>query len=440
MIQLYDKLTPRVTDLRNSLKEAGVTGQTIVLEENGFLPEGVFSLYGMMCQFEGEKGKPLYFNQVPVPDGWQITGNPQQGEIWDHGVLKGKIFYTDTAPNNSRLVCNVDWLDDKQVVRTTDHYNSAGRCYARTFFNEAQLPTSKSYYDRSGREVIVENYQIGTTSLYHDGKVHLFGSNIDFYIHMIHLLHVDMSQVLFSTIGTPYYVARYLGGDGRDILFYQDAVHGQIPEQINEILTGQNERCQMVVIQDKAVYHELLSLVNPMYHDRIRYLGYIYTPIRENKNQKQALILTNSDQLVGIEELVTGLPDYNFSIGALTTMSPSLMGLGKYENVDLYPNISPQTVDKLYDTCDLYLDINHFDEILNATRRAFENNMLILAFDETRHNFELISDDAVYGVQNVAGLRDYLRSITSIKKEVNRQHQSLDTETVANYKAVLIGG
>ena len=54
-------------------------------------------------------------------------------------------------------------------------------------------------------------------------------------------------------------------------------------------------------------------------------------------------------------------------IGAITEMSTTLMGLGKYDNVKLYPTITQE--DQLF-TCDIYLNINKGGEIVNAIERA----------------------------------------------------------------------
>ncbi|MCG4779249.1 hypothetical protein L0P10_20420, partial [Eggerthella lenta] len=68
-----------------------------------------------------------------------------------------------------------------------------------------------------------------------------------------------------------------------------------------------------------------------------------------------------------------------------------LMGMQKYENVYLYPVVKMDTARNLMRKCDIYLDINQGDEILDAVRAAFENNMLILGFNETMHEPRLIA-------------------------------------------------
>ena len=76
----------------------------------------------------------------------------------------------------------------------------------------------------------------------------------------------------------------------------------------------------------------------------------------------------------------------HFHVAAITEMSSRLMAVGANENVFLYPNVKTQVLDHLFEKCDIYLDINREGEIVDAVHRAFLNNQLIIAFEETMHN------------------------------------------------------
>lgn len=54
-------------------------------------------------------------------------------------------------------------------------------------------------------------------------------------------------------------------------------------------------------------------------------------------------------------------------------MSQKLLQLNKYLNVTLYPVASKEKIHALYETCDIYLDINKGNEILDAIKVAFEH-------------------------------------------------------------------
>ena len=97
------------------------------------------------------------------------------------------------------------------------------------------------------------------------------------------------------------------------------------------------------------------------------------------------LTLTNSQDLEGIEELVTALPDVVFYIAAWTDMGDKLIKLAVYDNVRLHPQIVPPVLDKLKKLTNLYLDINHgsADETFLESLKGQEKPLL--AFQSTQH-------------------------------------------------------
>lgn len=97
------------------------------------------------------------------------------------------------------------------------------------------------------------------------------------------------------------------------------------------------------------------------------------------------LTLTNSQDLEGIEELVTALPDVVFHIAAWTDMGDKLKRLAIYDNVRLHSQIVPPVLDKLKSSADLYLDINysHVAGTILEDMKLLEKP--ILSFDTIDH-------------------------------------------------------
>ena len=63
-------------------------------------------------------------------------------------------------------------------------------------------------------------------------------------------------------------------------------------------------------------------------------------------------------------------------------MSDKLLQLQDYENVYLYPMVSGRKIKELFDLCDIYLDINHYNEVYDSTNLAVNNNsMAVFAFE-----------------------------------------------------------
>ena len=98
MIQLFDYYNQETQDLHDSLLAAGYDCPTIVIEANGFLPDDMISPYTYFLGDEEGVDHPLFFNQVPVPPFWEITGDHQgtdslcksgQGSLGQTGGLAG---------------------------------------------------------------------------------------------------------------------------------------------------------------------------------------------------------------------------------------------------------------------------------------------------------------------------------------------------------------
>lgn len=183
---LFDSYLEDGRKLLESLRKIGLTARQQQLMM--MVPAcGVESVYGsFLGEYEKSEeipGRAKYFNEVKVPDYWEISGNNSSGQIHDLYRLRGKIFYTE--PAHKRLVKVVDWYDERGTVRSCDHYNKYGALYARTIFNARGQKVNKSYFDAKGREIIVENYVTRHITLNEGSMVKIFRNKTDF----VHLLY-----------------------------------------------------------------------------------------------------------------------------------------------------------------------------------------------------------------------------------------------------------
>lgn len=122
------------------------------------------------------------------------------------------------------------------------------------------------------------------------------------------------------------------------------------------------------------------------------------------------LTLTNSQDLEGIEELVTSLPDVVFHIAAWTDMGDKLTKLAVHDNVRLHPQIVPPVLDKLKQSTNLYLDINHGSADENFLKSLKELDKTLLAFQSTQHG------DLGQIVFENGGIASMIDAIKDIKK------------------------
>ena len=120
----------------------------------------------------------------------------------------------------------------------------------------------------------------------------------------------------------------------------------------------------------------------------------------ENHMSGNALILTASDQIEKLDELSQEMPEMRFHIAAHTQVSDKLYKLAERENITVYPGVSKEELDGLWEKCDFYLDINHYREIDNAVDEASQRNLVIMGFENTVHQRELMVGGCVYAAQD----------------------------------------
>ena len=412
IILLLDNYGPDSKKLHESFVLAGKDYPVFVIDDDGFLPDNVTSVFsyflGDYKNSEKVPGKPLYFNQIKVPEYWAISGTNSMGKVHDLNKMRAKIFYA--LPKHKRLVRVVDWYDDRGVVRFSDHYNKYGALYARTIFNANGQKVTKSYFSADGREIIVENYVTKDIILNEGNVVKIFKNHQEFVSYVLECAGYTGHRVFFNTLSTSFFVSLNLPENGKgDVLFWQEPVADEIPGNMQAILNGTAKRAAKVYVQRKDAYEQLLRLGAPA--SVISPLGYIYPFKKENRGKKEVLICTNSDNLAEINKLVEALPEMHFSIAALTEMSSKLLSMGRYGNVSLFPNVKMKLLDTLFADADFYLDINHESEIVSAVERAFLHNHLIFAFRETLHNPCYVPKEHIFTKDEVKTLVRELKTV-----------------------------
>lgn len=132
------------------------------------------------------------------------------------------------------------------------------------------------------------------------------------------------------------------------------------------------------------------------------------------------------------------MPNLQINIASITTMSNKLLDFKKYNNIALYPNVSYQKIAELFNIYDVYLDVNHQNEILNGVRSAFEQNMLITGFDNTLHNKQYIADPAIFKQDEVKQLADFVKSAlaspANMQKCIDLQRKTAGDVTIDQFK------
>lgn len=399
LLESYEK---EGQQLHISFQLQGKDYATVAINDDGFLPEGVISPYsfflGDFRNSENAMGKPLYFDRLKVPALWEIRGNNSNARVYDKSVERARIFYA--KQEHKRWVRVVDWIDERGFVRSSDHYNRYGALFARTIFNAKSEKVNKTYFSADGKEIIMENFVTGNVILNQGEEVHIFSSKVDFILYFFKAAGLDKCRIFYNTLSTPFFVSQRMGQrEGRDILFWQEQKREDIPGNMEMIFRGQTNTGE-VIVQKKKAFDKLLELGAPA--EKVHCHGFVYPFEKDNSYSQEALICTNSDNIAQLQALVEGLPEMHFHIAALTEMSSKLLAFGKYENVELYPNVKASLMDELFKKCDYYFDINYGNEIVSAVYRAFLNNHWIVAFRETLHNGDYVADEHIYAQSDAA--------------------------------------
>lgn len=419
-VLLLDNYGEESQMLHQSFRRAGFTGPVIVIGDDGFFPEDVISVYQYFCGDFKKSGKgsgrARYFNQINVPDYWEISGNNSEGKVHDLHRERGRIFYAE--PKHKRLVRVVDWLDEKGTVRSSDHYNRYGFLYARTFFSKDGKRFCRAYFDAEGRETLLENFATRDIILNREGRVYIFKGIVDLILKVLEEIGAMRSRIFYNSLSTPLFLSERMPGDRReDILFWQEGTREDIPGNMRMILEGNSKRTKTIYVQKKGSYEKLVELGASK--EILKPLGFAYAYSRQNTFKNEALICTNSDRIEKCEELIRALPQMRFHIAAITEMSSKLLSLSQYENVLLYPGVKTKKVTELFDNCDYYLDINHEGEILSAVKQAFLHNQLILGFRQTLHNRAFTAPEHVFDGHEA--MIDFLNQVMGHEEAVNRQ-------------------
>lgn len=368
MIFFFDKYTENVEKLRETMRCIGQDVKIAVLGDDGFLPSGILSPYEFFT-YQGRQAdftkKDLFYNFIEIPEFWEVRLTGWTGGIFDMGCEKAKIYFRE--PAEKRNVQRVEWHMEDGWVYKIDYYNKYALRYVSEFLDRDRNVESRVYYSEKNQEMIVEQ------------PVN----------HMISLLERGMVKKLFdSCAGFITYYLEEAGAGEECALFVQE-------EKTLEVLGLASEARNMwtnVLFSDSGLSDRYAGMGGM---NGSRFYG-IPEHYPKNHARGEAMILTASDRVEQIEYLISELPEMRFHIAAHTQVSDKLYKLEESDNVKVYPQISRQDLDMLWDTCDFYLDINHYYEIYDAVNAAHTRNQIILGFDQTLHHRELLADEEIF--------------------------------------------
>ena len=362
------------------------------------------------------KEKDLYYVFIDIPQYWSVRADELNGAIYDNKTKKANIYFKN--PKEKRMVSRVEWIDRNNTVYRIDYYNKYGYKYCSENVKGGNV-ISREFYDRNGDIKVIEQTVSKTyTTLGTDISPRSYRGFADYLE-----AYLKSNEIYDENIWlTSDEILNKFAGD------YGNFKISYLPQnRLNSDLTETNQTnkaFRILCIEEQQVnwYKENSDCKC----DRL----YLYFENNESKfGKKEAFIITETDQLEYIEQLINDFPEIIFHIAASTIMSDKLTRLDINNNVELYPCITEQKRKELFERCDVYLDINHYRELYNAVNQALINNMLILAFDNTVHSKELYPMENIFDSSNYVKMKETLKNIITnrmiFNEYIDRQKKQL---------------
>lgn len=447
MINLFENFLEKEQDLYKSLNKSGYKHTTVVLNDDGYLPENITSpiRYFTQAASRNKKASPKFFNELDIPYYWEIKGDGQKAEIFEGYKKKGRILYSQRR-GDYRLVKAVEWFNEQEKVRSVDLYNQFGKFFGRKSYSDGQL-TLTSYFNDKHQEVLLFNHITGTIQVNFKNKKYFFEKFVDFIMFYFNVADLDTTNIFYNSLATPFFITealkkKYPEKNYQHTLFWQE-ISSSIPGNMMQLLKDEHLATTKIVIQDREEHLRIKQQIHEEVNTnvQIHYLGYIYDLKERNTVERSILTLTNSDEIAGLDTLIKALPHHQFNIAARTTMSDRLLAYDKYSNVTLYPTVEEQEIKQLLQKNSFYLDINQGNEVDQIIRKAFENSQLVFAFKETLHNKRYVCPENIFEIKQIEQLIQGIRKVSQNVKEYRRalgaQRWTAGQATVENYKDIL---
>lgn len=375
-----------------------------------FLP---MILSNQMVAVPREKS-PVFALNIQVPEFWEIHMDYHQGLMLDKDIQRGVIHYFEAGLCMTKMV---EWWDTTGKVLKKDYYHESGWRYKQELFNEEEQVISIHYFSPENQLLMVEDVDKQIYTVFDKDRTYFYNEK-QLWITCVENLRKNQEPLVVGDVK----IAEYLQEEPI-IACYTD----KTPLEQNDIQLWLS-LVDKLYIYHYSVYHTIPRLEN------IHHLSPLYR-LRSNVSKHRALIVTHTQEVERIEELVDALPILEFHIAAVTAMGGRLLDLEVKENVRLYQGISQQQFKVLLDTCTIYLDINHYVEILDSVEEALESGLLLFAFQETCHRESYIHPEYLFGSAEVQQLIEKLRLLMNYPEEYTQEMQKQFEWVQATHKA-----
>ena len=402
MINLFQIYNKDAWDIHYTQLRQGKDYPTIVIEDDGFLPSDVTSIYHFLgyntCDYN-----PLHLNDLTLPIAYEVEREGVDFFIMSNDMVVGKVILQGEPIE--RIVKEVWWLDSKGYPYKKDYYNQYGYCFkTETYVKDLGL-VSTSYYSVSGEVLLDENHLVG--SILYNNQLYL--NKLSLYNKCLAELGYSKEPITFNHLGPPLEIILSSLESSHELIFQEEVFVNSIPDNLQYVIHNSDKIS--ISVTNRSTYSILENMC------KVQFMMLLVPSKSDLGSFKDVLITTQTDQLTSIEDFVEQLPELEFHIAAPTQMSSKLFDLNKYSNVHLYPNISNNNLDDLFNQCGVFLDIAMSPTVFDANRRALENSLLRVGLIGVSTG-KYISDANLFSLRSLDSLIDYLREVTSTEDKL----------------------
>ena len=360
-----------------------------------------------------DEGQPLFFNNLPLPPYWEITTDGLEGYVYDQGKKKARIKFRQ--PESERTIARVYWYDEKETCIWIDYYSAYGWKVCRELLDEEEKSVFRTIYNSEGRDTLVEWLQ--------QDKIAYFDSHNNPTIYPNR--HSFLLKVLEDMV------------EREDILILGEEILSLLPsskkdnyyclvDNVTEANKVADQVSQVLVLSPRS------SEASPYKH---LYGCALDRPVPV---KPQAMIITNSEWIEGLEQLLIQFPEIDFHVGAVTEMGSRITNLSIYSNLHIHPGMSYQLFQELLDRSSFYFDIQYDIEILTSSLRAVERGVLLYTLDNLTHHEEYKKLETCYDtieslIQNV---RQVLENPDKYHQLSRNQAQILGVTSLEDYRSL----
>ena len=365
MFIIASEQTRELERLRKLLDKLGQPYRVFVTNLETDLDQQTDSLATFFTQKDPAStvGNPLFFNDLEVPELWECWTLGITTYLFDGEERRANVVLREDIL--SRTVERVEWFGQGEEIVSIDVYNRYGWRSKQSLLTEVGQPYLDIYLNRQQEEVLLHFVSQGTFLLQTPkGRDRLYASKEELQRAVLEqLLPEDevillMDKTLLDVVKEiPKERLAYCARDTHDL--------DEIKERVGQILLVEDG----LLSEKKEGITALSGLVD----------------VEQESFQPEALIMTASQEVEGLADLVHDFPQVTFHIAALTAMGPKLTDLDPCPNVRLYPGISMENYEELLATCSLYLDCNQGEEVMNSSIRALENGQVLFGLKSTVH-------------------------------------------------------